>query len=93
MFRKGKQELNQSLDAELAQARDVLLDAPRILKRKVRVISARGDRDPYALCLYTLAAGHKFSWTPEDWAAVLDKLDNCELTVKEWLDGIDNKED
>lgn len=74
-----------TLDDELKAARELLENTPRILKRKVSVIAARGDRDPYALALYTLAAGHKFNWTPEDWAAVLNKLDDSDLTVGEWL--------
>jgi hypothetical protein len=71
--------------ADLHSARARLLDDDRVLKRKVRCVAAAGDTDPNALALYTLAAGHRFRWTPEDWAAVLNKLDDCELTVKEWL--------
>ena len=88
--RKGKQELNQSLDAELTAARDHLLGKPRVLRRKVRRVAAAGDHNDDAMALYTLAAGHRFNWTSEDWAAVLNKLDSCELTVKEWLDGLDS---
>lgn len=87
MFRKQKLELDQDLSAELKEARQLLLSKPRTLKRKVRRV-AGVSHTPEAEALYTLAAGHKFNWTQEDWAAVLDKLDNCELTVKEWLDGL-----
>ena len=78
------------VSAEMAQARDVLLDNPSILKRQVNRIAARGDRDGYALALYTLAAGHRFEWTPDDWAAVLNKLDNCTMTVGEWLETLES---
>ncbi len=71
--------------ADLHSARLVLLDNPKTLKRKVRVVAAAGDGDPAAVALYTLAAGHRFRWTPEDWAAVLNKLDDCEMTVGTWL--------
>ena len=84
--------LDKSLDAELAQARDVLLDNPRVLRSKVRTVAAKGDRNGHALALYTLAAGHRFNWSPEDWQAVLDKLDSCELTVGEWLKGLEPTE-
>ena len=86
MFGKQKVTLTSPIEVELKQARAVLLDNPKILKRKVRRVSALGDTNGYALALYTLAAGHKFNWTPEDWAAVLERLDNCDLTVGEWLD-------
>ncbi len=84
--RKGKQQLDQAIDHELRDARQLLLDDDRVLKRKVRRVAAAGDNDPRAMALYTLAAGHRFNWSPEDWAAVLNKLDSCELTVQEWLD-------
>jgi hypothetical protein len=62
-----------------------LLDNDKVLNRKVRCVAAAGDTCPHAYALYTLAAGHRFRWTPEDWAAVLNKLDSCELTVRAWL--------
>lgn len=83
--RKGNQTHADAIDVELKQARAVLEDSPRVLKLKVKRVAARGDRDGYALALYTLAAGHRFNWTPEDWTAVLNKLDECDLTVGEWL--------
>lgn len=70
---------------DLADARALLLDNPKVLRRKVCNVAAAGDADENALALYTLAAGHKFSWTPEDWRAVLRKLDECEVTVADWL--------
>jgi hypothetical protein len=76
----------QAISADLKQARDVLLCDQRVLKSKVRTVAARGDQNGHALCLYTCAAGHKFNWTPDDWNAVLERLDSCELTVLEWLD-------
>jgi len=66
-------------------ARLYLLADSKVLNRKVRNVAAAGDGDPNALALYTLAAGHRFRWTTEDWAAVLNKLDSCELTVRDWL--------
>ena len=89
MFR-SKRELKQEIDADLKQARDHLLANPRVLRRKVRRVAAAGDHNDDAMALYTLAAGHRFNWTGEDWAAVLNKLDTCELTVQEWLDGLDS---
>ncbi len=80
--------LKRPQNSELEQARDVLLDNTRVLKSKVRVVAQKGDRNGHALALYTLAAGHRFAWTPDDWQAVLDKLDDCELTVEVWLDGL-----
>lgn len=78
-------ELANSIDHELRNARELLLDNERVLKRKVRRVAAEGDNSPNAMALYTLAAGHRFNWSTADWQAVLDKLDNCELTVGEWL--------
>ena len=86
MFTRNKNELGQAIADELRDARALLLDNPRVLRRKVRRVAAAGDTDPNAMALYTLAAGHRFNWSPEDWAAVLNKLDTCELTVREWLD-------
>ncbi len=71
--------------ADMHSARAMLLDNPRVLNRKVRCVAAAGDTDDNAIALYTLAAGHRFRWTPEDWACVLNKLDDCELTVGAWL--------
>jgi len=71
--------------ADLHTARATLLDNDKVLRRKVRCVAAAGDTDPAAVALYTLAAGHRFRWTPEDWTAVLNKLDDCELTVREYL--------
>lgn len=80
-----KREHADAISAELAQARDVLLAEPKILKRKVRSVAALGDQNGYALALYTLAAGHRFEWTPEDWTAVLNKLDDCHDTVGSFI--------
>lgn len=81
MFGLKKQ---RCLDA-VTDARALLLDNPKVLRRKVCNVAAAGDTDENAMALYTLAAGHKFSWTPEDWRAVLRKLDECEVTVEDWL--------
>ena len=70
----------------ISEARALLLDNDKILRRKVRSVSAAVKHNEYTTALYTLAAGHKFDWTPADWEAVLHKLDDCELTVGEWLD-------
>lgn len=83
-----KQSIKKPCTSELEQARDVLRDCKRVMKSKVRTVAAKGDRDGYALALYTLAAGHRFAWTPDDWAAVLNKLDDCEDTVSVWLEGL-----
>lgn len=83
-----KQYLRKPQSGELDQARDVLRDSDSIMRSKVRVVAAKGDRNGHALALYTLAAGHRFSWTPDDWAAVLNKLDECESTVSDWLDAL-----
>lgn len=72
-------------DTDLQAARQALLDDDRVLKRKVRCVAAEGDTSENALHLYTLAAGHKFEWTEADWRTVLNKLDECELTVGEWI--------
>ncbi len=71
--------------AAMDAAREYLLDNPKVLRRKVCRVAAAGDKDECALALYTLAAGHKFDWTPQDWRAVLNRLDHCEVTVEEWL--------
>jgi len=82
-------EVNQKVirSAAMDAAREHLLDNPKVLRRKVRNVAAAGDKDECALALYTLAAGHKFDWTPRDWRAVLNRLDHCESTVEEWLNG------
>ena len=71
--------------AAMDAAREHLLDNTKVLRRKVCNVAAAGDKDENALALYTLAAGHKFDWTPRDWRAVLNRLDHCEVTVEEWL--------
>ncbi len=82
---KRRTDVPNGIEAQLADARKALLENPRVLRRKVRCVAAAGDTDANALHLYTLAAGHKFEWTPTDWKAVLDRLSECELTVEEWL--------
>jgi hypothetical protein len=84
---KRKTDVPSRVDGHLADARNALLENPRVRQRKVRCVAAAGDMDSDAMHLYTLAAGHKFQWTPTDWTAVTDQLDNCELTVEEWLNG------
>ena len=85
MRNREKLALDGDLDDALTEARELLENDPKVLRRKVRRVAAAGDNDPRALALYTLAAGHRFNWTPEDWSAVLDRLDDCDLTVGEWL--------
>lgn len=82
---KRRTDVPNGIEAQLADARKALLENPRVLRRKVRCVAAAGDTDANAMHLYTLAAGHKFQWTEADWAAVLNKLDSCELTVEDWL--------
>ena len=88
--RKGTRITDDAIAVELKQARAVLQDNPRVLRSKVKTVAARGDRDGHAIALYTLAAGHRFNWTPDDWAAVLNKLDDCDLTVGEWLGNLED---
>ena len=77
---------NENVDsADLHTARAHLLNNEKVLRRKVRCVAAAGDTDDNAVALYTLAAGHRFQWTPNDWLAVLNHLDECELTVREYL--------
>ena len=90
MSRKGKLILEADLKQELREARELLLSDPKTLKRKVRNVAAGRDDDPRTLALFTLAAGRRFNWTPDDWNIVLDKLDDCNLTVAQWLKGTDN---
>lgn len=75
---------------DLEQARALLIENPKVLKRKVRCLAAGNELDdPRVAALYTLACGRKFQWTSADWQVVLDRLDTCELTVGEWLDALD----
>ena len=67
----------------------ITVSEPAVMRRMVRRVAALGDKNQYALALYTLASGHRFSWTTEDWAAVLNKLDDCDVTVEVWLEGIE----
>lgn len=83
MRKREKLVLEDDLTTELRQAREALLADPKTLKRKVRNVC--NSDSPQAQALYTLAAGHRFNWTPQDWRLVLDKLEGCELTVKQWL--------
>jgi hypothetical protein len=73
-----------SLDAELAAARRFLLSEPKVLRRKVCNVVADPDT-PAAQHIFTLALGHQHTWTPKDWKAVLDNLDENDMTVDEWL--------
>ncbi len=78
----------QVASSDLTVAARLLKSEPAVMRRRVRRISALGDDNQYAMALYTLAAGHRFTWTTEDWAAVLNKLDDCDITVEVWLKGI-----
>jgi hypothetical protein len=89
MMQRHRIVLDTSIDAELKAARARLLDDPKVLKRKVRNVCHTDS--PHAEAIYTLAAGHRFNWTPQDWKTVLDKLEGCELTVAQWLKGTDNE--
>ena len=82
---------NQVVASELAQARQVLLDHPRVLRRQVNRVAAKGDTDECAAALYPLAAGHKFEYTVADWKKVLDKLDDCTMLVGDWLETLDEQ--
>ena len=74
----------------LSEARDILLDDPKTLKRKVKNVAAQGDENRFDRALYVLAAGHRFERTDDDWFAVLNKLDECEMPVGEWLEGLNS---
>ena len=82
-------KIDNSPEAAMREARTLLEEADsRFLKRKVRCV-ARGNEleDKRVLALFTLAVRRKFHWTPQDWKVVTDRLDTCELTMQEWLDG------
>ncbi len=91
MFGRRKLKLEQPIDADLEAARRLLLDNPKILRRKVSAVAA-AHTSKYAEALYTLAAGRRFNWSPEDWAAVLNRLDDSDLTVAQFLETRDNGE-
>ena len=67
-------------DADFKQARDRLQNVAHRLVRRVFL-----EDTPEAEALFTLAAGEKFDWTPTSWQRILDRLDQCELTIGEWL--------
>jgi hypothetical protein len=76
--------LKNTENPEVSAARRRLTDSPRTLCRKVSRVAAdvnsQAGRD-----LMTVAIGHQNTWSLADWNAVLDKLDDCDLTVQEWL--------
>lgn len=72
----------------LVVAKQRLLDNPRILKRLVRRVAL--DDTPEAEAIFTLAAGKQFDYTPASWKVVLDRVDTCELTVGDWLNGLES---
>ena len=73
----------------LQEARQLLLDDPKFCKRKVRCVAHLNElEDRRVLALFTLACGHKFQWTPQDWKVITDRLDTCELTIAEWINGL-----
>lgn len=68
-------------------AREVLIHSD-ILDKKVCDVSfeaADGAEDPVVQALFTMALGRPFAWTIGDWATVLGTLDECEVTIREWL--------
>ena len=80
----GKQELNPH---DPADARAFLEQDERTLKRKVKNVAA--ENSDAAAAIFTVCKGERFEWTPEDWQMVLDRIDECELTVREWLANAD----
>lgn len=84
---KRKTDTPSRSQLHMDEARQALLQNPRVRQRLVRCVAAAGDTDANAMHLYTLAAGHKFQWTPSDWKAVTDMLDTNEQTVEDWING------
>ncbi len=78
-----------ALQATLRESRQILLSDEKFCKRKVRCVAHENElEDPRVLALFNLAVGRKFHWSPKDWKVIADRLDNCDLTIKEWLDGL-----
>ena len=50
--------------------------------RLVRRVAAQDG--PAAEELFNIAAGQRQVWTLPDWNKVLQELDACDLTVKQW---------
>lgn len=74
----------ENVSSVLEAAAEKLESSERILRRRVRNVASTDTE--YSQALFDLAAGRKFDWTPNEWRVVLDRLDNCELTVREYVD-------
>lgn len=71
----------------LQEARTLLLEDERFLRRKVCAVARENElQDKRVEAVFSLAAGHLFHWSPQDWQVVTDSLYGCQLTVGEWLD-------
>jgi hypothetical protein len=55
----------------------------QISGRKVREIAS--EKSPYAAALYGVVHERRSAWTGEQWAEVIDELDNSTLTVGAFL--------
>jgi hypothetical protein len=84
--RSGFVTLTSTPDQDLTHARELLLADPKVLYKKVSRLAATNG--PQAEALFTLAAGKKFDYTPDSWKIVIDRLDNCEAKVGDWLEAL-----
>ena len=64
----------------MAESRLSALD----LIERTRVSRVAKQTSPAAEELFNLAAGKRQFWTLPDWNKVLQELDACDLTVKQW---------
>ncbi len=71
--------------ADIADARQVLEQHPEIHRRKLRRVVLDGETRDYVQALFTLAAGYRFDWSLDAWQCVLNKIDESEATVGEWM--------
>jgi hypothetical protein len=51
---------------------------------RTRVSRVAKQNSPAAEELFNIAAGKRQFWTLPDWNKVLQELDACDLTVKQW---------
>lgn len=69
--------------------RAILLSDERTLRRKVRVVASEDTE--YAMAIFDMFAAKdgRFGYTAAEWQEILDRVDTCDLTVREWLDNAD----
>jgi hypothetical protein len=65
----------------MAMTRDDILQP--VLRRKIRAVISQ--HTPAADAIFEIAATGRENWTATDWLKVLQQLDQCELTVADWL--------